>query len=124
MKRYLPFVFLTLIICWRSLPTVNDTIVKPIEPVMIEYDTLPQKIVDSTVILKRKNDSLRKVKNQLFKEEVKLQQQLAAKKTDTVIIYVGDSVKKKDALPLNADHIKHKKQFFLFRLFHHKKCKK
>lgn len=135
MKQYLLFIFLILIV-YGNLGTMR----KYVNPVIkIKRDTLPKKVIDSIVFntaeLQRKNDSLKIVKNKLFKEELKLQDELVAKKTIVVVkevpifIYVAaDSVKKKDSVNMSLIaniNPKHKKQFFLFRLFnHHKKHKK
>lgn len=134
MKQYLLFIFLILIV-YGNLGTMR----KYVNPVIkIKRDTLPKKVIDSIVFntaeLQRKNDSLKIVKNKLFKEELKLQDELVAKKTIVVVkeipifIYVAaDSIKKKDSVNMSLIaniNPKHKKRFFLFRLFHHKKRKK
>lgn len=141
MKHYMPFIFLTLIICWKPtpvdkgqhdnnkifLPAVYDTIIKP------KTDSLKNKII----VLQKANDSLKEIKNDLFQTQLKYLDLLAEKKTKVVekIVFVPvyvpvDSSKIADNAINVSDYLKpiekakpkkKIKRSFFYRLFHKKK---
>lgn len=130
------YFILTVVTCWKPTPaaTNQDTAGKAMLQEEIKQDTLPKKIADSiavsTIELKRKSDSLRVVKNELFQEELKLQEELASKKQKVIIkevpipvlVEVDTSKKKEDTIMFIP--VKLKKRTWIYKLFHHKKRKK
>lgn len=141
MKHYMPFIFLTLIICWKPTPVDkgqhgnNKIFLSVYDTIKPKTDSLQNKII----VLQKANDSLKEIKNDLFQTQLKYLDLLAEKKTKVVekIVFVpvyvpvdsskidGNAINISDYLkPMQKEEPKKKiRRSFFYRLFHSKKNK-
>lgn len=143
MKRYLPFLLLTLITTSKPTPVSEGQ-----DHVIV--DTLPpptnKELTNEIKKIETVNDSLNDIKKDLFKEALKNQALISKKKPAKIVkikpvpvpvpvpitVYVKPEILEAEAdTSLANDYLKVyspqkpvKKRKFFYRLFHHKKRKK